>query len=162
MHCIRSEKMTSWRNIRYYVYWNRCEIILYDLMSSAMLIGKDVTGSFHDQFELLCGLVQMIEDDVMTQLRRYIYRNRWYSMVSWLIIKFNVDWKEWDRKLSLQIWSNNWISTDDRGWRHDIICGDILIGTDVEGCCLEKFKSAMWIGQYVMKDFTTNLINYLE
>jgi hypothetical protein len=31
-----------------------------------MWIGKDVTGSFHDQFELLCGLDQMIEDDVMT------------------------------------------------------------------------------------------------
>jgi hypothetical protein len=31
-----------------------------------MLIGKDVTESFHDQFELLCGLDQMIEHDVMT------------------------------------------------------------------------------------------------
>jgi hypothetical protein len=31
-----------------------------------MLIGKYVTGSFHDQFELICGLDQMIEDDVMT------------------------------------------------------------------------------------------------
>jgi hypothetical protein len=31
-----------------------------------MLIRKDVTGSFHDQFELLCGLDQMIDDDVMT------------------------------------------------------------------------------------------------
>jgi hypothetical protein len=31
-----------------------------------MLIGKDVAGSFHDQFELLCGLVQKIEDEVMT------------------------------------------------------------------------------------------------
>jgi hypothetical protein len=31
-----------------------------------MWIGKDMTGSFHDQFEVLCGLEQMIEDDVMT------------------------------------------------------------------------------------------------
>jgi hypothetical protein len=31
-----------------------------------MWIGKDVTGSFHDQFEVLCGLEQMIEDVVMT------------------------------------------------------------------------------------------------
>jgi hypothetical protein len=31
-----------------------------------MFIGNDVTGSFHDQFEVLCELEQMIEDDVMT------------------------------------------------------------------------------------------------
>jgi hypothetical protein len=31
-----------------------------------MWIGKYVTGIFHDQFEELCGLVQMMEDDVMT------------------------------------------------------------------------------------------------
>jgi hypothetical protein len=32
-----------------------------------MWIGKDVTGSFHEQFEELCGLDQMIEDYVMTK-----------------------------------------------------------------------------------------------
>jgi hypothetical protein len=31
-----------------------------------MLIGKDVTGSFQDQFELLSELEHMIEDDVIT------------------------------------------------------------------------------------------------
>jgi hypothetical protein len=31
-----------------------------------MWIGKDVTGSVHDQFEVLCGLEQMIDHDVMT------------------------------------------------------------------------------------------------
>jgi hypothetical protein len=34
-----------------------------------MWIGKDVTGSIHDQFELLCGLDQMMEDDVMKNIR---------------------------------------------------------------------------------------------
>jgi hypothetical protein len=34
---------------------------------SATWNGKYATGSFHDQFEVLCGLVQMILDDVMTQ-----------------------------------------------------------------------------------------------
>jgi hypothetical protein len=29
------------------------------------MMGEDVTGKFHDQFELLCGLDQVIEDDVM-------------------------------------------------------------------------------------------------
>jgi hypothetical protein len=31
-----------------------------------MRIGKDVTGSFQDQFEVLCGFDQMMEDEVMT------------------------------------------------------------------------------------------------
>jgi hypothetical protein len=31
-----------------------------------MWIGKDVTGSFQEQFEVLCGLEQMMEDDVTT------------------------------------------------------------------------------------------------
>jgi hypothetical protein len=31
-----------------------------------MWIGKDVTGSFQDQFEVKCGLEQMKDDDVMT------------------------------------------------------------------------------------------------
>jgi hypothetical protein len=31
-----------------------------------MWIGKDVKGSFQDQFEVICGLEQMINDDFMT------------------------------------------------------------------------------------------------
>jgi hypothetical protein len=31
-----------------------------------MWIEKDVTGRFHDQLEVICGLEQKIEDDVMT------------------------------------------------------------------------------------------------
>jgi hypothetical protein len=31
-----------------------------------MRIGIDVRGRYHDQFEVLCGLNQIIEDDVMT------------------------------------------------------------------------------------------------
>jgi hypothetical protein len=38
----------------------------HDQIESAMWIGMDVKGSFHDKFEFLCGLEQMIEDDVMT------------------------------------------------------------------------------------------------
>jgi hypothetical protein len=34
-----------------------------------MWIGKDVTGSFHDQFELLCGLDQVMDDEVMTKYK---------------------------------------------------------------------------------------------
>jgi hypothetical protein len=38
----------------------------HDKMESDLWIGKDVTGSFHDKFQILCGLEQMIEDDAMT------------------------------------------------------------------------------------------------
>jgi hypothetical protein len=38
----------------------------HDLILSAMWIGNDVTGSLHEQFELICGLHQMIKDDVVT------------------------------------------------------------------------------------------------
>jgi hypothetical protein len=31
-----------------------------------MWIGKDVTGSFQDRFDVLCGLEQMIVDDALT------------------------------------------------------------------------------------------------
>jgi hypothetical protein len=31
-----------------------------------MWIGEDVTGRIHDQLEVICGLEQVIEDDVMT------------------------------------------------------------------------------------------------
>jgi hypothetical protein len=34
-----------------------------------MWIGKNVTGSFQDQYELISGLVQMMEDDVMTKYK---------------------------------------------------------------------------------------------
>jgi hypothetical protein len=33
---------------------------------SAISFGSDVTGSFHDKFEVVCGLEEMIEDDVVT------------------------------------------------------------------------------------------------
>jgi hypothetical protein len=32
-----------------------------------MCIGNDMAGSIHDKFEVICGLEQMIEDDVMTK-----------------------------------------------------------------------------------------------
>jgi hypothetical protein len=37
----------------------------HDKIYSAMWIGKDVTIRYHDQFEVLCELEQMIEDDVL-------------------------------------------------------------------------------------------------
>jgi hypothetical protein len=31
-----------------------------------MWVGMDVAGKFHDQFEVICGLEQMMQDDVLT------------------------------------------------------------------------------------------------
>jgi hypothetical protein len=32
-----------------------------------MWTGKDVTGRFYDKSEVICGLEQVIEDDIMTK-----------------------------------------------------------------------------------------------
>jgi hypothetical protein len=38
----------------------------HDKLESALWIWNDVTRRFHDNFEVICGLEQMIEDDAMT------------------------------------------------------------------------------------------------
>jgi hypothetical protein len=38
----------------------------HDKVYSVMWIGKNVTGSFHDEFEVLFGLEELIQDDVLT------------------------------------------------------------------------------------------------
>jgi hypothetical protein len=42
------------------------KLYCHDQNESAMWIGMDVTGSFHNQFEELCGLEQMIKDYIIT------------------------------------------------------------------------------------------------
>jgi hypothetical protein len=41
-----------------------------------MWIGIYVTGSFQDQYELLCELEQMIKDDALTYFKLYLDRNK--------------------------------------------------------------------------------------
>jgi hypothetical protein len=53
-------------------------------------------------------------------------------MLSWQNLNCNMDWKECFRKLSRPIWSTMWIRSDDRGWCHDLIWGDLWIGTNSE------------------------------
>jgi hypothetical protein len=36
-----------------------------------MWIAKDVAGSFHDKFEVICGLEQKIKDDIMTTFEEF-------------------------------------------------------------------------------------------
>jgi hypothetical protein len=48
------------------VDWIRWEKCCHDPIGSAMWLGMHVARSIHDQFEVLCGLEQMIEDDVKT------------------------------------------------------------------------------------------------
>jgi hypothetical protein len=78
----------------------------------------------------------------------YVFRNRWYRMLSWTILKCYVDWKGCDRKYSGIIWSSMWIRTDDRGWCHELIWRDTWIGTHDKGCCLVQIK--MLCGLYRM------------
>jgi hypothetical protein len=40
--------------------------MLHEQIWNSIWIGNDVKGRFHDQFEVICELEQMIEDDVMT------------------------------------------------------------------------------------------------
>jgi hypothetical protein len=68
--------MLSLRNSRCFLDWKRCQLIMWilsdvksffhDLIWGDMCIGKDMNGRFHDQFEVICGLEQMIKDNVMT------------------------------------------------------------------------------------------------
>jgi hypothetical protein len=59
--------MLCWPNISSYVDWKWCDSKLSRPYWSAMWIGNYVTGSYHDHFQVLLGLQQMIEDDVMTK-----------------------------------------------------------------------------------------------
>jgi hypothetical protein len=56
-------------------------------------------------------------------------------MRTWRNLKGYMDWEICDRKISRPIWNNIWIRSDDRGWCHDLICGEMWIGTDDKGCC---------------------------
>jgi hypothetical protein len=55
-----------------------------------------------------------------------------------------------------------WIRSDDRGWIHDIIWGDIWIGTDVNGCCLEKIILLCGLESMWQEAFKTNLKKYVD
>jgi hypothetical protein len=83
-------------------------------------------------------------------------------MLSWPNLKGYVDCKECDVKLSRPIWSKIWINTHDRGRRHYINWGDIWIGTDVNGCSLEKTKFICGLESMWQEAFTTNLKYYVD
>jgi hypothetical protein len=48
------------------VDWNKCEDLLSCPNLNCYVVWKKGTGRFHDQFEVICGIEQMIEDDDMT------------------------------------------------------------------------------------------------
>jgi hypothetical protein len=81
-----------------------------------MRIWKEVTGSFHEKFEVICGLEQMIEDDVMAE---FVLLSRleeiWKNA---LITSFEVlgGLEYWDREIQEQF---------------DILCGLVQIWLNV-------------------------------
>jgi hypothetical protein len=88
--------------------------------------------------------------------------NRCEIMLSWSNLNCYVDSKGCDVKLSRPIWGKMWIRTDDRRWRHDINWGDIWIGTDIIGCCLEKIKLLCGLESIWKEAFTINLKYYVD
>jgi hypothetical protein len=54
--------------------------------------------------------------------------------------------------ISRPIWNSMSIRSDDIGWSHDQICGDMWRGTYENYADLTKF-SVMWIGKYVTGSF---------
>jgi hypothetical protein len=83
-------------------------------------------------------------------------------MMYWPNLKWYVDWKGCDRKLSRPISENMWIRTNDIGWCHDLIWGDMWIGTDDKECNLTKYKLMCGLEMTWQEVFKTNLKYYVE
>jgi hypothetical protein len=47
-----------------------------------MWIGMDVSGSFQDQYDVICGLEQMIQNDALTLIEGHCNWNRCGKMLS--------------------------------------------------------------------------------
>jgi hypothetical protein len=67
-----------------------------------------------------------------------------------------------DRKLSRPIWSSMWISSDDRGWCHDLNWGELWNGTDVKECSHDLIRTDMFIGKMWHEAFWKNLKDYVD
>jgi hypothetical protein len=58
--------MMSWPNLRWTVIGTDVEKCCHELIWSAIWTGKDMILRFHEKYEVICALEQMIEDYVMT------------------------------------------------------------------------------------------------
>jgi hypothetical protein len=74
-------------------------------------------------------------------------------MLSWTNLKCYLDWKGCGSEHSWQIWNTLWNRTDDRGWCHDLIRGDMWIKSNDIGSCLDKIFIAMCIGKCETSSF---------
>jgi hypothetical protein len=112
----------------------------HDLIWNAMWIGNNVTGSFLDQFQVLCGLYQM------------------KMKLSWPNLRWYVYWKRYEWKVSRPIWGSMSIGTDDKEWCHDLIWGAMLIGTDDK----RHSHDLIWSATLIRKDVTERFDDQLE
>jgi hypothetical protein len=80
-----------------------------------MWIGKYVTGIFHDQYEVLCEVEQMIMDDVLTKFEVICGPEPMIYKV--FLTKYEVIYglEICERKISRQIWDKVCIATDLKG-----------------------------------------------
>jgi hypothetical protein len=88
----------SWRNLKCYVDWKGCDRNISRRIWSTIWIRRDNTGW---RLDLICGALWN-----GTNMRKCCNEKK----------KCYVDWIFCDRKISWPIWSNMWISTDDREW----------------------------------------------
>jgi hypothetical protein len=73
--------------------WIRTDVIIccLNIIRGALLIGIDVAGRFHDQFQVLYGLYQMRNDAVMTESEVIcVFEKRWENITTNL--GNSVDW----------------------------------------------------------------------
>jgi hypothetical protein len=95
-----------------------------------MWTGQDVTGRFHDQFEII-----WLSTDDKEWCHDIIWHNIWIGTdvkeccLEQITVLCGLDsmWQE----VSCLIWRIIWIRTDDRGWWRDLIWCALWIGSDV-------------------------------
>jgi hypothetical protein len=114
--------MLSWPNLRCNLGWNVCDRNFSPPTWITMWIRSDDKGWCHD---VIWGALWIETDS---------------GILLWLPnMKCYLDWKICDRKLSRPIWYTMWIRSDDGGWCHDLIWGDMWIGEYDKGCSLHQF-----------------------
>jgi hypothetical protein len=134
------ELILPWPNIKCFVDWKWCYRKTSRQIWSTLWNRTNGRGWCHDV--ILGAFLIGADSDIM---------------LSWLNLKWYLDWNGCDRKFSRTIWSNFRIRKVDGWWCPDLIWGDIWIGTDDIGCCLDQIYIAMCIGKNVTPSFQVHL-----
>jgi hypothetical protein len=124
-----------------YVDWNVCYRNLSRQIWSTMWIRADDRGWFYG---LIWGALWIGANSEI--------------MMSWPDLKYYVDCKECEKKLSRPIWITLWVRTHVIAWCLDLTWDSLTIGTYVNKLCHDVIWSGMWIG----KDVTWSFLDQFE